>query len=159
VRAFVAFIAIASLAACASSPRATSDSPPAEPAPAPQAAAAAQTPPPPTTDLTVAGRRLAEWILANQIDSVIAHLETPEDSAQVRAELNRVVQDLAIRGGREVQLVGERIVRRNKQYQYWRTAEFEHAPSTVLFRIVVSPDGEFMGVGMGLANNPPPTDP
>src|SRR5687768_2654250 len=42
------------------------------------AAAAAQSspamPPPPTPDLVVAGRKLGNWILSNQLDSVVLNL-------------------------------------------------------------------------------------
>lgn len=48
---------------------------------------------------------------------------------------------------------------RNGRDQYWRTAEFERAPEAVLLRIVVTPQGQYAGVGIGLALNPPPIDP
>ena len=116
-------------------------------------------PPPPTTDLVVAGRKLANWILANQLDSVVANLAPGSNADTSRMELSRLVGEIAIHGGNQVKVTDEKVVRRNGRYQYWRTAEFETAPSAVLFRIVLTPDGKYGGVGLGLANNAPPVDP
>ena len=116
-------------------------------------------PPAPTTDLLVAGRKLATWILANQLDSVVVNLEPGANAEEVRAELTRIVGEIAIHGGNELKVTEEKVVRRNGRYQYWRTAEFERAPSAVLLRIVLTPDGKYSGIGIGLADNAPPTDP
>jgi len=127
--------------------------------PAPPAASKPPMPAPPTTDLVVAGRKLANWILANQIDSVVMNRAPNSAADTVRMELTRLVEEIAIHGGNEVKVIDEKVVRRNGRYQYWRTAEFETAPSAVLFRIVLTPDGKYGGVGLGLANNAPPVDP
>ena len=138
--------AITGLAMCAAAAPAQSDARPAMP-------------PPPTTDLVVAGRKLANWILVNQLDSVVANLGPNVNADTTRAELSRLVEEIAIRGGNQVKVIEEKVVRRNGRYQYWRTAEFETAPSAVLLRIVVTPDGKYSGHGIGLANNAPPIDP
>ena len=117
------------------------------------------TPPPPTTDLVIAGRTLANWILANQLDSVVLHLAPGSNADTVRMELARLVGDIAIHGGSELKVTEEKVVRRLGNYQYWRTADFERAPSAVLLRIVLTPDGKYGGIGIGLAKNPPPVDP
>jgi hypothetical protein len=145
-RAAVATLVLVSASAAAQTP-----SPATGPKPA--------MPPPPTTDLVVAGRKLANWILANQLDSVVMNAGPGANADTTRMELARFVEDLAIRGGNELKVIEEKVVRRNGAYQYWRTAEFEHAPSTVLFRIVLTPDGKYGGFGIGLANNAPPVDP
>jgi hypothetical protein len=116
-------------------------------------------PPAPTTDLVVAGRRLADWILANQLDSVVANRAPSSNADTTRMELTRLVGEIAIHGGNELKVIDEKVVRRNGRYQYWRTAEFERAPSAVLLRIVLTPDGKYSGIGIGLANNAPPVDP
>ena len=116
-------------------------------------------PPPPTTDLVVAGRTIANWILANQLDSVTANMGPGSNADTVRMELTRFVERLAVRGGNELKVIEEKVVRRNGQYQYWRTSEFQLAPSAVLFRIVLTPDGKYGGFGIGLANEAPPIDP
>ena len=116
-------------------------------------------PPPPTTDLVVAGRKLADWILANQLDSVVTNRAPNSNADTVRMELAHLVEEIAIHGGNQVKVTEEKVVRRNGRYQYWRTAEFETAPSAVLLRIVLTPDGKYGGIGLGLANNPPPIDP
>ena len=116
-------------------------------------------PPPPTTDLVVAGRTLANWILANQLDSVALHLAPGSNADTVRMELTRLVGEIAIHGGNQLKVTEEKVVRRNGRYQYWRTADFENAPSAVLLRIVLTPDGKYGGIGIGLANNAPPVDP
>jgi hypothetical protein len=120
---------------------------------------AAKMPPPPTTDLVVAGRQMAEWILSNQLDSVVAHLAPGQNADTTKMELTRFIEQLAIRGGNEVKVTEEKVVRRLGQYQYWRTADYDRAPGAVLFRIVLTPDGKYQGHGIGLANNPPPIDP
>jgi hypothetical protein len=114
-------------------------------------------PPAPTTDLVVAGRKLANWILANQLDSVLANLAPGSNADSTRMELTGFIEELAMRGGNELKVTDEKVVRRNGRYQYWRTAEFEQAPSAVLLRIVLTPDGKYGGIGIGLANNPPPS--
>ena len=116
-------------------------------------------PPAPTTDLVVAGRKLADWILANQLDSVVLNLAPSSNADTARMELTRLVGEIAIHGGNQVKVTEEKVVRRLGSYQYWRTADFEHAPGPVLLRIVLTPDGKYGGIGIGLANNPPPTDP
>ena len=116
-------------------------------------------PPPPTTDLVVAGRQLAEWILTNQLDSVAAHLAPDQNADTTKMELTRFIEQLAIRGGTEVKVTEEKVVRRLGRYQYWRTSDYDRAPGAVLFRIVLTPDGKYQGHGIGLANNPPPIDP
>ena len=116
-------------------------------------------PPPPTTDLVVAGRTIANWILANQLDSVAANMGPGSNADTVKMELTRFVERLAVRGGNELKVIEEKVVRRNGQYQYWRTSEFQLAPSAVLFRIVLTPDGKYGGFGIGLANEAPPIDP
>lgn len=116
-------------------------------------------PPPPTTDLVVAGRQLAEWILTNQLDSVAAHLAPDQNADTTKMELTRFIEQLAIRGGTEVKVTEEKVVRRLGSYQYWRTSDYDRAPGAVLFRIVLTPDGKYQGHGIGLANNPPPVDP
>ena len=116
-------------------------------------------PPAPTTDLVVAGRKLANWILANQLDSVVVNLEAGANADEVRTELTRLTGEIAIHGGNELKVTDEKVVRRNGRYQYWRTADFENAPEPVLLRIVLTPDGKYGGIGVGLASNPPPIDP
>lgn len=127
------------------------------------ATAAAQSspamPPPPTTDLVVAGRKLGNWILSNQLDSVVLNLAPNSNADTVRMELTRLVGEIAIHGGNELKVNEEKVVRRNGRYQYWRISEFENAPSTVLLRIVLTPEGKYAGIGIGLLNNAPPTDP
>lgn len=127
------------------------------------ATAAAQSspamPPPPTTDLVVAGRKLGNWILSNQLDSIVLNLAPNSNADTVRMELTRLVGEIAIHGGNELKVNEEKVVRRNGRYQYWRISEFENAPSTVLLRIVLTPEGKYAGIGIGLLNNAPPTDP
>lgn len=113
----------------------------------------------PTTDLVVAGRKLADWILANQLDSVAANLAPGSNADTTKMELSRLVGDIAIHGGNQVKVVEEKVVRRNGRYQYWRTAEFDQAPGAVLLRIVLTPDGKYGGHGIGLARDAPPIDP
>ena len=129
------------------------------PTPPPAAEVKPSMPPAPTTDLVVAGRKIADWILANQLDSVVANLAPASNADTTKMELTRLVGEIAIRGGTQVKVVEEKVVRRGGRYQYWRTAEFEQAPGAVLLRIVLTPDGKYGGFGIGLAENAPPVDP
>jgi hypothetical protein len=129
------------------------------PTPLPAAAVKPSMPPAPTTDLVVAGRKITDWILANQIDSVVANLGPGSNADTTKMELTRLIGEIAIHGGNQVKVVEEKVVRRGGRYQYWRTAEFDHAPSAVLLRIVLTPDGKYGGFGIGLAENAPPIDP
>jgi Flp pilus assembly protein CpaB len=146
---------LAALAIGAVSAGAQSASPPV----APSAEATPAMPPAPTTDLVVAGRKLASWILANQLDSVTVNLAPNSNADTTRMELTRLVEEIAIHGGNELKVTEEKVVRRNGRYQYWRSADFERAPSPVLLRIVLTPDGKYGGIGIGLANNAPAIDP
>lgn len=74
-------------------------------------------------------------------------------------ELTRAIETIAIRAGNEVKVREEKVVRRLGNYQYWRTAEYDRAPGAVLLRIVLTPDGKYAGIGLGLASDPPPIDP
>jgi 3-oxoacyl-ACP reductase-like protein len=163
LRPLAAIAALVLMTACASAPPASptpASTPAATPAaPAPSAAAKPAMPPAPTTDLVVAGRKLANWILANQLDSVVANLGPGANADSTRVELTRLIEEIAINGGSELKVTDEKVVRRNGRYQYWRTAEFERAPGAVLLRIVLTPDGKYGGIGIGLANNAPPVDP
>ena len=129
------------------------------PTPPPTATVKPSMPPAPTTDLVVAGRKITDWILANQIDSVVANRGPESNADTTKMELMKLVGDIAIHGGNQVRVVEEKVVRRGGRYQYWRTAEFDQAPSAVLLRIVLTPDGKYGGFGVGLADNPPPIDP
>ena len=150
-----ALTAIAALVIAPATVAAQSGSPP----PSTTAQVKPSLPPAPTTDLVVAGRKLADWILANQLDSVVANLAPGSNADTTKMELSRLVGDIAIHGGNQVKVVEEKVVRRNGRYQYWRTAEFDQAPGAVLLRIVLTPDGKYGGHGIGLASDPPPIDP
>ena len=156
LRPFVAIAALVLMAACVA-PQAAP--PTAAPTPASTAEAKPAMPPAPTTDLVVAGRKLANWILANQLDSVTANLAPNSNADTTRMELTRLIEEIAVKGGNELKVIDEKVVRRNGRYQYWRTAEFERAPSTVLLRIVLTPDGKYSGFGIGDASDAPPVDP
>lgn len=46
--------------------------------------------------------------------------------------LTRLVGEVAIHGGNELKVNGEKVVRRNGRYQYWRISEFETGPARLL---------------------------
>ena len=106
----------------------------------------------------VAGRKLASWILANQLDSVVANLAPGANPDTNRMELTRLVGRSRFTAER-LKVTDEKVVRRLGRYQYWRTSDFQNAPGPVLLRIVLTPDGKYGGIGIGLASDPPPIDP
>lgn len=109
--------------------------------------------------LTLA-RRYTVWFYTAQFDSLIAHhpADVRKDST-LRARFEQRLADLAERAGTETEVVEEKFVRRNKQAQYWRTAKFSGFPEPILFRWVINPDGEILGMGMGPLSQAPPIDP
>lgn len=137
---------------------------------------AAQTPAPPATATTTAtatapavhpkvgnemelGRTYTLWLYTARFDSLFAHmsqearteLKTPDAMAERFDELTAQV-------GEESKVIEEKVVMRNGNPQYWRTAEFSMAPEPVIIRWVIV-NGEIWGIGINPASQAPPIDP
>ena len=57
-----------------------------------------------------------------------AHLAPDQNADTTKMELTRFIEQLAIRGGTEVKVTEEKVVRRLGRYQYWRTSDYDRAP-------------------------------
>jgi len=113
----------------------------------------------PNDSLAIA-RRFATWIWTSQVDSLLAHSPAAERTTENRQQMLDGIAQMQSRVGNEVLLVEERWVRRNGNRQYWRIARFsDFADEAVALRIVISPSGEMMGVGINPLSQVPSVDP
>jgi hypothetical protein len=139
------------------------------PAPAASATAAATaTAPTPATPPLVhpkvgnemeLGRKYTQWFYTAQFDSLFAHMneETRTQIGQPAA-MGEFLDELTGRAGEETGVVEEKVVMRNGNPQYWRTAIFSMMSEPVILRWVVV-NGEIWGIGMNPASQAPPIDP
>lgn len=111
-------------------------------------------------DRIALGRKYALWMYAGASDSLYAAMspDMQKDLGSPDEILNRADQ-LASRAGSETEVVSEKVVKRNGQWQYWRTAKFTQAPEPLTIRFVIADDGTIVGIGMNPASQPPPVDP
>ena len=129
----------------------------------PAAAAAAPAAAPrvrlPADSLAIA-RKYANWVWTSQIDSIFAHSRTETRTDEARAQFMDMMAQVAARAGTEDRMVEERWVRRNGNRQYWRVVnmtDFHDEP--IVLRIVMLPDGNWGGMGLGPLSQVPPIDP
>lgn len=129
-----------------------------------QAPAAAATPRPKPAQLPAdsmeRGRKYTQWLYTNQVDSLIAHMDSAgKAQPNVKAEYESRVAQLAERAGDEVKVLEEKFITRNGARQYWRTVQFTRAPENVIVRFVIGSKGEMLGIGLSLVSQAPPIDP
>lgn len=85
------------------------------------------------------GRKFTKWLYTNQVDSLIAHMDsTGRAQPNARSDYESRVAMMAERAGSETKVIEEKYITRNGARQYWRVATFDRAPETVLLRFVVS---------------------
>lgn len=105
------------------------------------------------------GRQYAEWFLAGQGDSLVAHMNT-EDRAEAKASDYVERRDrLMARAGDEVQVLEEKLNRRKGFRQYWRESSYVNIDEPVVIRFLLNDAGEITGMGMGPKSQTPPPDP
>lgn len=105
------------------------------------------------------GRRYARWFLTSQVDSLVAHI--PERSLSAiggRDALMQRMMEVAARAGETQGVVEERFAWRNGQRQYWHAVNTTLLGEPLLVRIVISPNGEMIGLGLGPMSQAPPVD-
>ena len=113
----------------------------------------------PNDSLAIA-RRFAQWMWTSQVDSLLAHSPASDRTPENRQQMLDGIAQMQSRVGNETALVEERWVRRNGNRQYWRVATFsDFIDEAVVLRIVISPNGEILGVGMNPLSRVPPIDP
>ena|SRR6185369_5022335 len=105
-------------------------------------------------------RKYTAWLYTNQVDSIVAHLDSAErGKAEQKAQYESRAADLAARAGTEKMLMNEKFITRNGARQYWRTAMFSNFSEPILLRWVIGSKGEILGIGMSPLSQAPPIDP
>lgn len=108
---------------------------------------------------TELGRKYTEWFYTAQFDSLWTHMsdDTKKGLGQV-SELGKMLDQVFVHAGEETKVIEERVVMRNGNPQYWRTASFSMMAEPLMIRWVIV-NGEIWGVGMNPASQAPPIDP
>jgi hypothetical protein len=131
----------------------------AAPAPTPAAAAPAA---PQVADavLLERGRKLTDWLLNAQPDSILAHMS--EDTRQKVGGADGIMKmsaQIAMRAGAPTRVAAETMNRRKGLQQYWREQEFDgDAPEPIVFRWVFDAKGEVVGAGINPKSQAPAPD-
>jgi phosphate-selective porin len=105
------------------------------------------------------GRKYTQWLYTGQFDSLFAHMSEDarkemESASAMAAQFDQFTAQV----GEETKMMGEIVVMRKGNPQYWRTAEFSMAPEPVMIRWVIV-NGEIWGIGINPASQAPPIDP
>jgi poly(3-hydroxyalkanoate) synthetase len=105
------------------------------------------------------GRKYTQWLYVAQFDSLFVYMSvgmrTDMGSADAMAEqFDKFTAEV----GEETKVVEEKVVMRNGNPQYWRTADFSMAPEPIMIRWVIV-NSEIQGIGINPASQPPPIDP
>jgi len=105
------------------------------------------------------GRQFTMWLYFGQFDSLYTRLD-----AESRTELGspekmaEEFDSFVAQVGEETELIEEKVVMRNGNPQYWRTANFSQASEPIMLRWVIV-NGEIRGIGANPASQAPPIDP
>lgn len=105
------------------------------------------------------GRQFTMWLYFGQFDSLYARLDADSrtelgSAAKMAEEFDSFVAQV----GEETSLIEEKVVMRNGNPQYWRTANFSLASEPIMIRWVIV-NGEIRGIGANPASQAPPIDP
>jgi len=103
-------------------------------------------------------RKFTKWFYSNQLDSLVAQVDSA-NKVQARSQLVQNLMQLAEKAGEEVSVIEEKFITRNGQRQYWRPAKFSTMDEPILIRWVMTPKGEYGGMGLSPLRNAPPIDP
>ena len=105
------------------------------------------------------GRQYTALLYTAQFDSLFAHMseETRADMESPDAMAAQWDQ-FSAQIGEETKLLGEMVVMRKGNPQYWRTADFSMSPEPIMIRWVIV-NGEIWGIGINPASQAPPIDP
>jgi hypothetical protein len=112
------------------------------------------------TDSMEMARKYTKWFYNNQLDSLVAHMDsTHRAQPQALAQLQRRVALLAERAGEETELMEEKFVTSQGARQYRRVAKFSIIGEPMMVGWVMNEKGEITGMGLGPARAAPPVDP
>jgi hypothetical protein len=105
------------------------------------------------------GRRYVKWFLTSEVDSLVAHMsERTLAALGGRDGLTTQMVQVAARAGQTGSVVEERFAWRNGQRQYWHAVNTTMLGEPLLVRIVIAPNGEMTGLGLGPLSGAPPVD-
>lgn len=105
------------------------------------------------------GRKYTQWLYTGQFDSLFAHMsEDARKEMESPSAMAAKFDEFTAEVGEETKMMGEIVVMRKGNPQYWRTAEFSMAPEPVMIRWVIV-NGEIWGIGINPASQAPPIDP
>jgi hypothetical protein len=133
----------------------------AAPAPAPAAAATAPSAPQVADAILLdRGRKLTDWLLNAQPDSILAHMSEETRTKVGGADgIMKMSAQIAMRAGAPTRVAAETMNRRKGLQQYWREQEFDgDAPEPIVFRWVFDAKGEVVGAGINPKSAAPAPD-
>jgi hypothetical protein len=106
------------------------------------------------------GRKLTDWLLAAQADSILAYM-TEDTRTRVggRGGITEMSMKIATSAGEQAVVVEEKMTRRNGKPQFWRQAKFDGMmPEPLVFRWVFDSAGYVVGAGIQPLSQAPAPD-
>lgn len=111
-------------------------------------------------DSLALARQFTQWLYAAEVDSLYAYTGLSMLENMSSAEWWREPSDaIALRAGRELEVISETFRMRNGRPQYWRVARFSDLDEPLLVRFVIGDTGLIDGLGLGPLSQAPRTDP
>jgi hypothetical protein len=106
------------------------------------------------------GRKMYDWFITAEADSLLAHLSPDaRDGAGGPEGVSRTVAEFVARAGVEQELIEEKMTRRRGHPQYWRESRYTtFADEPIVFRWVFDEQGNVIGLGMGPKSGTPAPD-
>lgn len=125
------------------------------------ATAATFVPSPGDAELLERGRKLTDWLLAGQADSIHELMtETARTKVGGTEGIRAMSAKLAMALGSETAVVEERMTYRNGNRQYWRQSTFDaFVAEPFVFRWIFDDAGLVMGAGLNPLSQAPAPDP
>jgi len=111
------------------------------------------------TDSLAIARKYTAWFFTGQMDSLWSHQSAEGKKENSPAQLLETLIQLTGRVGVEEKVLDEHFVKRLGKTQYWRTSQYNGGGEAFMLRMVLSPQGEFVGFGFNPRSQAPPVDP
>lgn len=111
------------------------------------------------TDSLAVARKYIAWFFTGQMDSLWSHQSADGKKGNTPAQLMETLIQLTGQVGVEEKVLDENFVKRLGKTQYWRTSQFSGGGEPFMVRMVLSPQGEFVGFGFNPRSQAPPVDP
>ena len=109
--------------------------------------------------LLTLGKKLTLWFFEGQADSLYAHLSAgAKEGAGGVDGVRQHMSEFTSRAGMEVEVLVEKMTRRNGKPQFWHEGSFANYPEALVIRWVFNEQGEVDGVGMGPKGGTPEPD-